>query len=115
MTIEVICNDETVAFSSTSYQYTATAMVVDVTGECHIKATSDQKAWYPRFVISIYSSEIINMQEAVSTCEDATADDGSEWHLDVSSYYNCAKFATLCSELNCGGYDSYTGDGLTAS
>lgn len=48
----------------------AAAMVDNVAGECYVKAEVSQKDWYPKFVISIYSSEIISMQEVDIKCED---------------------------------------------
>lgn len=49
------------------------------------------------------------MQEAVEDCSDYVPDDGSEWHFDVSSQYNCAKMEDKFSDGDCSGYDRYTG------
>jgi len=89
-------------------------MVVDVTGECYIKANVKQKEWYPRFVISIYSSEIINMQEASVDCVDYVPEGWDEWHFDISPRYNCEYMEGIFADGDCSPYGSYTGDGWTA-
>jgi len=92
-----------------------TAMIEDVTGDCSVKAAVVQKDFYPTFTISIYASEIVNMQEADLVCEDYVLEDGSDWHLDVSWRYDCAKMESVFAYGDCSGYDAYTGEGLTAN
>lgn len=91
-------------------------MIEGATGECMIKADSELESFYPKFTISIYTSEIINMQEVTLECVDYVPDSDPEWHLDISSRFNCAEFESRCDPGDCSGYDGYTGHGgLTAS
>lgn len=60
-------------------------------GECIIKVAVEQASWYPRFVISVYSTEVVSLQKATLHCEDARLPDDTEWHVDGYSNYNCAK------------------------
>lgn len=92
-----------------------TAMIEDVTGDCTATASVVLKDFYPKFTISIYSSEIVNMKEAELSCEDYIPDGWDEWHFDISFRYNCEKMSTIFDEGDCSGYNAYLGDGYTAN
>lgn len=57
----------------------------------------------------------MHMDEAELTCRDYTKADGSKWHFDGNSAYDCKKMAETCSPGNCAYWDNHSGDGLHGS
>lgn len=75
MSAEVICNEEVVA-SVSGGGYVIATKVENIVGECYIKANVAINDWYPMFSISVYSSEVLHMDEAELDCEDHTKSNG---------------------------------------
>lgn len=92
-----------------------TAIVEGATGKCTVKVSVENESWYNKYVISVYSSELVNMQKAELVCENALWSDGGPWHLDAVYRYTCNKMEERKPGGDCSGYDGYPGNGMCCS